>query len=175
MAYKYEDFTLFHWKDLFKHNNGIYGVANVLDELQTWWSNSESKDVPPEMLAEICQQRKQKKATIGTVQVFSRLAKPFREQSHFVYMPYTFFNCLTIVKKTKGKYYNESTQSFTKCTGFFFFVHTKELRESYDTFKRIEKYRDVDWAKSDYFTSEEVPPKEVVLRDNVLSSNKHKK
>lgn len=151
MAYKYEDGELIAWQQLLEHNNGIYGVVNVIDEIKTWWSNKDSKDVPPEMLGEICQQRKQKKATIGTVQVFSELAKPFRSQTHFVYIPRTYFGCLTVVFVSKPKYYNPETDSFRKKTGFFLFAHTKKLRDAYDTYKKIEKYKDFEFAKSSAF------------------------
>ncbi len=153
MAYKYEDGELITWKHLLEHNNSIYGIANVIDETKTWWSNKESKDVPPEILGEICQQRKQKKATIGTVQVFSELAKPFRSQCHFIYVPHTIFGCLTIVFKTKAKYYDSENDTFKKYCGFFLFAHTKQLRESYDTYKKIEKYKEVDFDVSSYFDS----------------------
>ena len=151
MAYKYETGELNHWKELIEKNNGIYGVVNVIDEIKTWWSNKESKDVPAEMLGEICQQRKQKKALIGTAQVFSEIAKPLRSQTHFVYIPKTFFGCLTIVRRTEAIYYNDEKDTFTKWTGFFFFPHTKKLREAYDTYKRIEKYKDIDFASSSLF------------------------
>ena len=151
MAYKYENGPLVAWKDLLSHNNGIYGVINVIDEIKTWWSNRDSKDVPPEILGEICQQRKQKKATVGTVQVFSELAKPFPSQTHFVYIPHTFWGCLTIVFKSKAKYYDIEKDKFRKYCGFFIFAHTKKLRESYDTFKKIEKYREIEFEESPYF------------------------
>lgn len=151
MCYKYEDGELVSWKDLLLHNNGIYGVVNVIDEIKTWWSNRDSKDVPPEILGEICQQRKQKKATIGTVQVFSELAKPFRSQTHFVYVPHTFWGCLTIVFKSKAKYYDAENDKFKKYCGFFIFAHTKKLRNAYDTFKKIEKYKEVEFEGSQYF------------------------
>lgn len=152
MGYKYEDGELVGWRDLLSHNNGIYGVVNVIDEIKTWWSNRDSKDVPVEMLGEICQQRKQKKATIGTVQVFSELAKPFRSQTHFVYRPKTFFGCLTIVTISKAKYYDSLNDTFRKNVGFFVFAHTKKLREAYDTYKKIEKYKETDFGVSPAFT-----------------------
>lgn len=153
MAYKYEDGPLDHWKELIERNNDKYGVVNVIDEIKTWWSNKESKDVPTEMLAEICQQRKQKKALIGTVQVFSELAKPFRSQTHFIYVPKTILGCLTFVRISKAKYYDETTDSFRRYCGFFIFAHTKKLREAYDTYKKIEKYKDMEFGNSSAFSS----------------------
>lgn len=157
MAYKYEDGELVSWKDLLENNNDKRGIVNVIDEIKTWWSNRDSKDVPPEILGEICQQRKQKKATIGTVQVFSELAKPFRSQSHFVYVPYTFLGCLTIVFKTKGKWYDIEKDRFRKYNGIFVFAHNKRLRNAYDTFKKIEKYKDVTFGTSPHFKDGEAP------------------
>lgn len=152
-AYKYEDGSLEHWKQLIERNNGKRGVVNVIDEIKTWWSNKESKDVPPEVLGEICQQRKQKKAIIGTVQVFSELAKPLRDQTHFVYVPKTFFGCLTFVKISKKKYYDMENDTFKKYTGFFIFAHNKELRNAYDTYKKIQKYKKMKFAPSSAFTT----------------------
>lgn len=154
MCYEYEDDSLSSWTDLLIHNNGIYGVVNVVDEIQTWWSSADSKNVQPEMIAEICQQRKQVKATLGTVQVFGRLAKPFREQVKTVYIPKTFFGCLTVVFKSSPYYYDEKKNKFTKKDGFFFFVHTKKLRDSYDTYKKIEKYKDMEFSESLLFNYE---------------------
>lgn len=151
MEYKYENGQLEYWQDLLEHPNGIYGKVNVIDEIKTWWSNLESKDVPPEILGEICQQRKQKTATVGTVQVFGELAKPFRSQTHFVYVPRTILGCFTIVFKSKAKYYDMEKNTFKKYCGFFVFVHNKEIREAYDTFKKIQKYKNKEFAVSEYF------------------------
>lgn len=136
------------WRDLIRRNNGIYGVVNCLDEIKTFWSNKDSKDVPPDMLAEICQQRKQKKAIIGTVQVFSELAKPFRSQTTYVYIPKTYFNSLTIVKKSKPEWYDPEKDRFKKYCGCFFYIQSNELRALYDTYKKIEKYQEQEFARS---------------------------
>lgn len=158
MEYQYQDGELKHWKQLLNQNNGIYGIANVIDEIKTWWNQYDNKSVPPEMLGEICQQRKQKKAIIGTVQVFSELAKSFRSQAHFIYVPRTYLGCLTVVFKTKAKWYNAEKDVFKRYCGFFVFAHTKELRESYDTFKVIEKYKDSEFSESNLFSNKEDLP-----------------
>ena len=79
--------------------NGIYGEIDVLDEIQNWFNSLQSKDFPPEMLTEITQQRKQTKMILGTSQVFSRLAKPIREQTYMLYEPTTLFWLFNICKK----------------------------------------------------------------------------
>lgn len=145
---KFEDGELNHWKQLLTRNNGTKGVVNFIDEIHTWFSNLDSKDLPPEVLGEISQQRKQRKAIVGTAQVFGKIAKPLREQTHFVYRPYTFFGCITFVFMADAHSYDSDKDKFKKGKGFFFFVHTKELREAYDTYKRISKYKDTKFSKS---------------------------
>lgn len=142
MGYKYEDGPINHWKDLLREerNNGVYGVVNVIDEIQTWFSSLQSKDFPPEMLTEISQQRKQRRAIVGTAQVFGRVAKPIREQTSFVYLPFTIAGCLTIVRVSKPIYYDEQTFTFKKYIRTYFFIHTPKLRRAFDTYKRIQAY-----------------------------------
>jgi hypothetical protein len=140
MSYLYQDASIKDWKDLIKNENGEYGQIEVLDEIQTWFSSMESKNFPPEMLTEISQQRKQRKMLIGTAQVFSRIAKPIREQTTFVYCPLTVLGCLTIVRKTKPKYWDDEKQVFKRYIKTYFFVHTDKIRNAFDTYKKIERY-----------------------------------
>lgn len=140
MDMKGEDKKLNHWRDILGYTNGIYGTAVVIDEIQSWFSSNESKNFPPEMITEISQQRKQRKAIIGTAQVFSRVAKPIREQTSFIYLPMTLFGCLTIVRKTKREYWDDEKQRFKRYCGVYFFVHTDEIRNAFDTYKKIERY-----------------------------------
>lgn len=161
MAYQHENGELSHWKQLINRNNGIYGVCNVIDEIKVWFSNRESSKVPPEVLGQICQLRKEKKALIGTVQVFSEMAKPLRSQTSLIYVPITIAGSYTIVRITKAKYYNEEKNCFKKYIGSFTFAHTEELRDAYDTYKKIEKYKDMDFdtPSSDLFRQPgEAPP-----------------
>lgn len=141
MSYSNEVAPIEHWKDLVANDNGIFGQVEVLDEIQTWFSSLQSKDFPPEMITEISQQRKQRKMIIGTAQVFSRIAKPIREQTTFVYLPMTFFGCLTIVRVSKPQFWDDEKQNFKRYLRTYFFVHTKEVREAFDTYKKIQKYK----------------------------------
>ncbi len=76
----------------------VFGTCYGIDELHTWLSKK-SNQVPFELLREISTQRKQKSCILGTCQVFGRVPKEIREQAEWVYLPRTFFNCLTIVRK----------------------------------------------------------------------------
>ena len=151
MGYLYEDAPLEKWRQLIERKNGTYGVINVIDDIKAWWSNRDSKNLPPEVMAEICQQRKQRKALIGTIQVFSEAPKPLRSQTKLIYVPHTYLGCLTVVFKTKAKWYDSEKDDFRKYCGMFIFAHTPRLRGAYDTYKKIEKYKDTEWEVSPYF------------------------
>lgn len=145
---KFEDGKLEHWKDLIEKSNGVKGVGNFLDEIQTWFSSLENSKAPVGMLSEVSQQRKQRKAIVGTAQIFGKISKFIREQTHYCYVPRTYFGCLTIVWKAKPRSYDMDKDIFKKKKFAFLFVHTPELRESYDTYKKIEKYKDTEFIQS---------------------------
>ncbi len=150
MDYANQDGVLDHWKQLIGRQNGVYGQVEVIDEIQAWFSSNQSKDFPPEMLTEVSQQRKQRKAIVGTAQVFSRISKPIREQTSFVHLPFTIAGALTIVRVSKPQYWSEDKQTFTKYIRWYYFVHTPDIRNSFDTYKKIDSY------KKNGFKSDEV-------------------
>lgn len=128
-----------HWEEIINVHNGDIGQIDFLDETQNWFSSNDSKNFPPEMLQEITQERKKHKVIIGTAQVFTRLAKPLREQTTYLCEPKTFFECFTIVPIYKIDLKDDGTiekKRFTRC---FCFVHDTELRESYNTYERVER------------------------------------
>jgi ATP-dependent Clp protease ATP-binding subunit ClpX len=137
--YKYQDGVIEHLGDVMGSKNGIYGEIHVLDEIQNTFNSLQSKNFPPEMMNEITQCRKQVKMIIGTSQVFTRVAKPIREQTYVLYSPITIAGCLTIVRKYKPQLNEDGGVENRALLGIFFYVHSKELRESYDTYKKIER------------------------------------
>lgn len=139
LDYKYQDGELVNGADIINVQNGEEGIICVVDELQNWFSSLESRNFPPELITEICQQRKSRKAILGTTQVYSRVAKAIREQVLFVHVPKTFFGCLTVVRTTLPEYWNDDKQRFEKFIKTRFFVHTVEIRNAFDTYKKIEK------------------------------------
>ena len=42
---------------------------------------------------------------------------------------------------TKPQFWNEEKQEFTKFIRSYFFVHNDEIRNAYDTYKKIEKMK----------------------------------
>ena len=120
-------------------DNGIYGQLNLLDEVQNWFNSNESKNVPVEFVGEICQQRKQAKAIIGTTQRFNRMSKQLRQETTILMRPITIMGCLTIVRKYKPKVDADGQVAKMKMLGCYFFVHSDELREAYDTYAKVKR------------------------------------
>lgn len=137
--FKPENASITDWKDLVFSNNGIYGQIDVLDEVQNWFSSNESKDFPASMLQEVTQQRKQRKMILGTAQRFNRVAKPLREQAFLVYEPVTILGCLTVVRVVEPLLDCEGNVEKRKWRKVFCFVQNDEIRNAFDTYKKIER------------------------------------
>lgn len=120
-------------------NNDKYGVIYLIDEIHTYFNALESKDIPPYIFTEISQQRKQRKAIIGTSQLFLRMAKPFREQANYLVMCSTHGNIFTVNKVYDAHElttdYNGQLVGHVIKRGFFF--HSEKLRNMYNTFQKV--------------------------------------
>ncbi|WP_313165833.1 zonular occludens toxin domain-containing protein [Sedimentibacter sp.] len=138
LAYKFQNDELDHWSKLVDYKNGIYGVIAVMDELQNWFSSNQSRNFPPEMLQTITQNRKNRRIILGTAQSFNLLAKPIRTQCTEVRKCSTFLGCITFVRKKEPYLDSEGNVKEWKNRGYYMFVHSKKLRDSYDTYKVIE-------------------------------------
>lgn len=129
------------WRMLIDYKNGKQGVIVGMDELQNWFSSNDSKNFPAEMLGIITQNRKNRRIILGTSQNFYLLAKAIRSQATEVRRCTTLFGCLTIVKRVEPILDSEGNVQEWKNRGMYFFVHSKELRNAYDTYKVIENLR----------------------------------
>lgn len=128
-----------NWQEIVNVHNGEIGQIDFLDEIQNWFSSNESKDFPPEMLQEITQERKKHKVIVGTSQVFTRMAKPLREQTTYLCLPTTFFGCLTVVRVYKPELDDTGKMISKKFVRMYCFVHDDDLRQSYNTWERVER------------------------------------
>lgn len=135
----FQDGKIESWKDLIFCDNGKKGQIDFLDEIQNWFSSNESKNFPPEMLQEISQQRKQTKIIVGTTQSFQRASKPIREQVNFCHFPFTVGGCLTFVRMYEVDVDGDGKISKKFLRKLYWFVHTDELRNSYDTYHKVER------------------------------------
>lgn len=138
--------SLTNWKQLLTYNNGKAGVVVMIDELQNWFSCKDSKDFPPEMLSVVTQNRKNHRIILGTAQSFYMLAKDIRTQCTEVRSCKTFFGCLSIVTRKIPKIDSAGEVIEWKPNGWYWFIHDKELRNSYDTYEVVNRM-----AKSGFY------------------------
>lgn len=166
LAYSKEDKELKTWHMLMGYKNGKRGVIVGMDELQNWFSSNDSKNFPPEMLSVITQNRKNRRIILGTSQNFYLLAKAIRSQTTEVRRCTTLLGCLTIVRKFLPILDSEGNVVEWKNRGMYCFVHNKELRDSYDTWKVIEKLKDSGFK--------ETTTTEVTSNTYIIGSSKKK-
>lgn len=136
------DFNLNHWKFLVNFSNGEEGVIAIIDELQNWFNSKQSKNFPPEMLSVITQNRKNKRLVLGTAQQFYMISKDIRTQVNLVCECFTLFGRLTFVIKKEPLVDNEGEVLKMRFRGFYSFVQTDKLRDSYDTYATIKNLSD---------------------------------
>lgn len=131
-----EDMELTKWQQLLNYTNGHKGVIVGIDEIQNWFMSGTNK-LPEQMLEVATQNRKNNRILVCTAQVFTRVNKGLREQVSLVYNPHTYLGCFTLVIIRKPEFDDEGNVKKMKYRGMYAFVHTDELRESYDTYKVI--------------------------------------
>lgn len=147
-GFKTEDLYLNHWKRLIDFNNGRLGVIAGLDELQNWFSSNASRNFPPEMLQVITQNRKNRRVIVGTAQNFYLLAKPLRTQTTEVRECFTILKCLTVVHRREPILDVSGDVRTYKNRGWYFFVHSDQVRNSYDTYKVINNLKKSGFYKT---------------------------
>ena len=151
-----QDYELTSWRDLTLDTNGIYGEIDCIDEIQNWFSSNQSKSFPVDMLTIITQQRKVRRCILATSQVFSRVAKPIRENTYLMYYPFTFAGCVTFVRVYKPVLDEQGNLKSRKLKKFFFFVHDEELRGMFDSYKTICSLRDSGFKEEHYFDDNDI-------------------
>lgn len=136
LGYTGEDDVLSEWQQLLTYNNGKKGVIVGIDEIQNWFASGKNT-LPESMLEVVTQNRKNRRIIVATSQVFTRMAKGLREQCTLIYEPITFLGCITWVRIKKPILDSDGNVVEKKYRGSYFFVHTQELRDAYDTYKVI--------------------------------------
>ena len=136
---KFQHGKILGWRDIVGVHNGTIGQIDFIDEIQNSFASTDFKNFPPEMLEEITQERKKHKVIVATAQVFTRVSKALREQTTFLCLPLTLFGCLTIVRVYKPVLDDGGNLKDKKFVNAYFFVHTNELRESYNTYEKVER------------------------------------
>ena len=133
-------------EDFVFQDNGKDGTVVILDEAQNWFNSAESKNFPPEVLQEICQERKQHKMVCLTTQRFNRLSAAIREQIDYYVKPFTIAGCLTVVRvyRPRIKEFEAQVVKLSRIKTYFF-VHSDELRGSYDTRAKVQRLTLKGW------------------------------
>lgn len=130
------------WRDIVGAHNGSIGQIDFIDEIQNSFASTEFKNFPPEMLEEITQERKKHKVIVATAQVFTRVSKALREQTTYLCLPFTVMGCLTVVRVYKPVLDDGGNLRDKKFVKAYFFVHNKELRNSYNTYEKVERLKE---------------------------------
>jgi ATP-dependent Clp protease ATP-binding subunit ClpX len=148
MAYRYETAPLTSLNDLLNKSlyNGENGTIFVIDEIQNEFSCAASKDFPETLLTLITMQRKQKIVILATSQVFTRVAKPLREQCFYVIDCFTFFGRYSRLKWFVAEDYNQYAESTDpkkkrkmRKRKTDHFVQTDRIRSLYDSYAIVER------------------------------------
>lgn len=84
-------------------------------------------------------QRKQAKQIIGTTQRFNRMSKQLRQECSLLCKPITILGCLTIVRVFKPNVDTDGVVKKARHIKTYFFVHSDELREAYDTYEKVKR------------------------------------
>lgn len=136
----------------FKIENGVFGVIYILDEIHLILNSLESKGVPLSILVELSQQRKQRKLILGSSQVYSRMAKPLREQIRNVIICKNYFGLLQFnyLIDAFNSTEKDGELKFDKLKTSFFF-HSKEDYKAYDTYKKMDTYIGIRNNTSSYY------------------------
>lgn len=122
--------------------NGKYGVILITDEYQNYFSNQDSRNVPPWVIEQAAQNRKQRRVHLVTSQDYDQLAKPIRRRSDIAFkcrtfaLPFTAGPILTVYwafDAKKIEFDNNGKMSAAKPLKIGLFFHSKQLRESFDT------------------------------------------
>lgn len=121
-------------------DNGIEGIIFFLDELHILWNSLESKDIPISEMACFCQMRKNRRVIIGTSQVYSRIAKPIREQLQYAIDCKNYFGMVQVNQVLDPSESIERNGNIeAKKVGTKIWFHSPALYHSYDTLFKIEK------------------------------------
>lgn len=122
-------------------NNGEEGVLFLIDEIHTLYNSLNSKGIDPSVMSQICQQRKQRKIIMGTSQVFSRIAKPFREQAKVIVICNNFLKYLQVNSVVLGYKCvdagNGQIDAPTEYRRFWF--HRPQIYRLYDTMAVVQR------------------------------------
>lgn len=150
-----QDGVIKNLNDLLKLRNGEDGIIFCIDEIQNEFSTASSRNFPETLLSTLTQQRKQRIHIVASSQVFTRVAKPIREQCYCVCDCRTFFGRWTRVRAYPADEYNSIIDSNSldkkrKLRKLWkkSFIQTDELRNKYDTYAVVKRLSRAGFAET---------------------------
>lgn len=126
--------------------NGKYGVILVTDEYQNYFSNQDSRNVPPWVIEQAAQNRKQARLHICTSQDYDQIIKATRRRADTALkcrtysLPFSKGPVLTVFWAYDAKKIDfdaTGRQIGAKPLKFGFYFHSKQLRDSFDTYQVV--------------------------------------
>lgn len=136
-------FSFINNDDFARYNNGEKGVIFLVDEIQLYLNSLESKNINLDVVAQISQQRKQRKHIVATSQLFGRLAKPLREQFNSIVVCKNILGCIqvnSLILRDSITDLDGSGQSVEGKVGDrFIWFHSPDMYERYDTYTVIQR------------------------------------
>lgn len=145
----FQDGGLVDWSPLTTLDNGIYGIAYLLDEISIWFNNRNWKGrngkggFPPEMLQVVTQNRKCKRLIVGTCQSAQMCDKTIRVQANFFVKVNCLFGCLVFQNWRIPEWDSDGNLIKMHHKKFDFFVQSDFLRSCYDTYATIKSLDEV--------------------------------
>ena len=124
--------------------NGKFGVILFTDEYQNYFSNQDSRNVPPWVIEQAAQNRKQARLHICTSQDFDQVIKATRRRSDIAFKCRTYslpfglsygpiFTVYWAFDAKKLDFDNNGRQNAVKPFKMGFYFHSQKLRDSFDT------------------------------------------
>lgn len=137
--------------DFSLYDNGEKGVIYLVDEIQLYMNSLESKNINIDVIAQIAQQRKQRKHIVATSQVFGRLAKPLREQFSNVVVCRNILGFIQLNKLVDRDGLESDNSTDTNITGSvrktFLWFHDPRFYGRYETYYVIKRDKFVSAEK----------------------------
>lgn len=130
------------YNQLVEMDNGTDGIIFFIDEIHVLWNSLESKNIPISEMACFCQMRKSRRVIIGTSQVYSRIAKPIREQLQYCIACHSVFFGLIQVNEVldcNNTIEDSNGHISAPCLYKNWWFHSPMLYDSYDTLNKINR------------------------------------
>lgn len=121
-------------------DNGYAGIILFLDEIQSEFNSLESKNIDPNWFSVISMQRKRRLHVVGTSQLFSRIAKCWREQFSGVVeckCVFKYIQLNSIVNASDAK--EEDGKVIYSTSKPVLWFHRPDLYTFYDTWERVKR------------------------------------